>query len=269
MQKNAGLVEAKEVRKQYAGFAALKGISFTLESGKVTALLGANGAGKSTALQIVLGLKQPCSGEILRRGRIGYASQEIGYPLHLTVGEVLRLVALHYASKDLIPDLVDRFELGKLQYRRTGALSGGERRRLAIASAFLSRPEVLVLDEPTTGLDVASRQKLWREIGIFRDQGGAVLLSTHDLNEVSQVADDALLIEQGETLFYGPLREILDRIQARTIHYTESGIAKSMVTLDADEFVRKLVAANSSFQGLRVREATLEEAFLELRKSRQ
>jgi ABC-2 type transport system ATP-binding protein len=268
MIEKKSLIEAENVRKQYAEFVALKGVSFALKAGTATALLGPNGAGKSTTMQIILGLKQPSSGKILRRARIGYASQEIGYPLHLKVKEVLTLVAAHYDSNELIAALVERFGLTKLLSRLTGALSGGERRRLAIASAFLSRPEVLVLDEPTTGLDVESRQQLWRELAVFRDSGGSILLSTHDLNEVAQVADEALLIEKGEALFYGSLKEILAKIQARTVQYDFDGLTCTEVTMDADEYVRSLVAKKILFKNLRVREASLEEAFLELRRSR-
>lgn len=269
MSSAVSKIEVVHVSKFYGDYCALKDVSFQLEPGKVTALLGPNGAGKSTTLQLLLGLKKPSSGQIHRRAPIGYASQEIGYPLHLRVAEVLRLVAIHYDSLAEIESLSERFDLGRLRSRLTGSLSGGERRRLAIACAFLAKPEVLILDEPTTGLDIESRHCLWLELRKFRDQGGSVLLSTHDLNEVAQLADDALLIERGELLFSGPLRKILAEIRAKTIFFEADMGEISETTLDSDAFVRGLVNRGENFRNLRIREATLEEAFMELRRSRQ
>lgn len=269
------IIEVVNLEKSYGDHLALKGISFSVRKQSICALLGPNGAGKSTTLKILLGLRQPSRGEVSLFGlkpwetalknKIGYTSQELSYPPHLKVFEVLQFVRRHFSETESLEALKGRLGLDRIWKQQVGGLSGGEKRRLGLACALVSKPEILILDEPTTGLDIESRHALWREIKSFQKQGGTVILSTHDLNEVSQVAEEILLIDQGQLLFQGRLSDILSKVSLKKISYYEGEIEQIHLAEDSDAFVQKLVIEKTSFRELKIHHATLEEAFLKIR----
>ncbi|MCX7979080.1 MAG: ABC transporter ATP-binding protein, partial [Bdellovibrionaceae bacterium] len=271
---------------------ALRGVSFQVAAGKITALLGPNGAGKTTTMSLILGLRRPSFGKLLVfdrpprdlevRRKIGYASQELSFPSQLRVQEVLDFVAAHYQNTLSISEIARKFELDRLLCRQVGGLSGGEKRRLGLATALIHRPQLLVLDEPTTGLDIESRMLLWNEITHFAAVGGTVLLSTHDLTEVSRIANDVLLIDHGQIIFSGSLQQILQEIDLKSVIFSSlrpppenlPGCVKlsaigphqwQVLCRDSDTFIQELVKSEVPFQGLFIKNATLEEAFLKLR----
>ena len=259
------LIDVQDLKKNFSNHQALKGLSFQIRKSEITAFLGPNGAGKSTTLKTILGLRKPSSGSVSVFGKIGYTSQELSYPPHLKLKEILCFVKSHYDNSESVSTLAEQFHLTGLLHRQVGGLSGGERRRLGLACALMAQPEILVLDEPTTGLDLESRQDLWKIMQQFKAQGGAILLSTHDLHEVSQIADQVLLIDQGQLLFSGPQKKILEQIDLQKISYELNGVEEHHFSENSDAFVRDLVEKKIPFQNLKIHHASLDEAFLKLR----
>ena len=198
-----------DIHHAYAGRPALAGLSLTVGPGEVFALLGANGGGKTTALKIMAGMLQPDrgTGRILDlplrdsravRARIGYMAQGLALAPHLNVAETLRFRAALYHLDDSggrIARMIDRFGLGPHTDTRVAALSGGWARRLHMACCLLHGPSVVLLDEPTTGLDAVARQQLWLEIGRLADAGAAVVIATHDHHEAAWAGRGLFLID--------------------------------------------------------------------------
>ncbi|WP_449220078.1 ABC transporter ATP-binding protein [Tistrella mobilis] len=283
------------VTKRYGAMAALDGIDLTLHRGEVLALLGPNGAGKSTALSLLLGLRKPDQGRVELFGRspddpaaramVGATPQDTGFPETLKVGEVIDLVSAHYPNPVAKAELLDRFGLTPLAGRQTGGLSGGQKRRLAVALAFAGRPAAVFLDEPTTGLDVEARRMLWAAVDGYVAGGGTVLLTTHYLEEAEALARRIAVIDQGRVVAEGALDDIRGRVSLRRVRFTaahlppldakalgierveRSGTEIVLVTARADDTVRALVMSGAPFSDLEVRAATLEEALMSIVRS--
>ena len=207
-----------EVTKRFGHATALDGVSFTIASGDVVALLGRNGAGKSTALAVLLGLRCPDAGtarlfgvdprRASARQLVGVALQESAFPATLRVRELVELVRAHYVFPLPVPAVLRRFGLEGLSNRQLGGLSGGERRRVGVALAFAGRPSLVVLDEPTAGLDGAARRSVWAAIREHADEGGTVLLTTHYLEEAEALATRVVLIDAGVVVTDGSVASI-------------------------------------------------------------
>lgn len=264
------IADFEKVEKSYHGKAALGPLSFRLLPGQVTVFLGPNGAGKSTTFKILLGLREPTKGTARLFGhsprspeariRVGYTSQDLSYPAHLTTSEVLNLVRGHFRQTFDLNELKSRFQLERVWKNKLGGLSGGERRRVGLACALVGRPELLILDEPTTGLDVDSRKQLWQEIESFKKQGGSVLLATHDLHEAGLIADRVLLLEKGQLRIDGTIDEILKPIDFKRLRYQTNGQTIEESVKDSDAKIRDLVRQGTVFENLEVRRLGLEEA---------
>ncbi len=269
------ILKVENLKKSYQGKAILKGLSFQLQSHEIVAFLGPNGAGKSTTMKMIMGLRQPDAGQIQVfkgnpkqlhvKDRIGYTSQELSFPPHLLVCEVLKFVGAHYKNPISLQEIYQRFQLEKLKKATVSDLSGGEKRRLGLACALIGQPQLLILDEPTTGLDVESRHNLWKEIIKFRKDGGTVLLSTHDLNEAGAIADRVILMDEGQILISGTVKEIKSRIEFQKISYRWKNQDYQELVQNSDQFVKNLVREKPDFQDLLVHPVTLEEAFLKIR----
>lgn len=278
----------ERVWKRFGSVAALRCVSFELGKGEVAALLGPNGAGKTTAISLLLGLRLPDHGRALlfgvdprtkeARRRIGVTPQEVAFPPTVTVRELVELVRCHYPRPAPLEEILEEFGLVELRARKTGGLSGGERRRLALALAFAGRPELVVLDEPTAGLDVAARRAFWRAIRGFNEGGGSVLLTTHHLEEAEALAQRVTVLSRGRVVAAGSVEEVsgslgLTRVRLRAASLPElpgvarAGCDRGVWTLhcrDADTVVRELVRRRLPFQSLEIRPVSLEEAFLAL-----
>jgi ABC-2 type transport system ATP-binding protein len=213
--------ELRGVHKRYGRLEALRGVDLQLRPGELVALLGPNGAGKTTAVSILLGQRRPDAGSARLFGRdptlpatrrlVGATPQVAGFPDNLTVAEVVDFVRVHYPDPAPTPELLERFGLAELAGRRAGGLSGGQTRRLAVALAFAGRPRLVVLDEPTTGLDVESRRSLWEIVRAFVADDGAVLLTTHYLEEAQALASRVAVLAGGRIVAHGSVEDIATR----------------------------------------------------------
>jgi ABC-2 type transport system ATP-binding protein len=220
-------VSLKRVVKRLRTTIALAGVSLDVRSGEIVAVLGPNGAGKTTAVRIMLGLRRPDEGEALLFGRdprdpksrltVGATPQELEFPGTLLVREILDFAARHYPAPRQADNLLDQFGLLELARRQVGGLSGGERRRLAVAVAFAGNPAAVFLDEPTTGLDVESRRRVWAAVRCFREGGGTVLLTTHYLEEAEALATRVVLLAKGEVVGDGAPGAVKERLGAPTL----------------------------------------------------
>jgi ABC-2 type transport system ATP-binding protein len=278
----------EDVHKAYGATVALHDLSLAANRADVLALLGPNGAGKTTALSILLGLRRPDHGRArllgedprLTRARraVGATPQATGFPGTLRVGELIELVRAHYAAPAPAGELLERFGLAGLERRQAGGLSGGQQRRLALALAFAGDPEVLVLDEPTTGLDVEARGAVWREIRGFAAAGGAVLLTTHYLEEAEALATHVAVIAGGRLIVQGDVAAVRARARLTTIRLAAHDVPQidgvvrrasgdggtTLYAVDGGAVVTELVRLGVPLVGLEVAPASLEEALAEL-----
>jgi ABC-2 type transport system ATP-binding protein len=202
--------ELRSVSKSFGNVRALDGLDLRVESGERLALLGPNGAGKTTALGLLLGLRRPDAGSVRLFGRdprevearraVGCTPQETTFPSTLRVGEIVDLVRAHYRAPLPRRAVLDLVELGAHEQRQVGGLSAGQRRRLACALAFAGNPALVLLDEPSGGLDVEGRRRLWQTI---RESGRTVLLTTHSLEEAEALATRIAILRQGSLAIAG------------------------------------------------------------------
>ncbi|RKR89716.1 ABC-2 type transport system ATP-binding protein [Micromonospora pisi] len=282
------LARADRATRRYGDVTALNQVSFEVGAGELVGLLGPNGAGKSTLLSLLVGVRRVTEGRVElfggdprdpgRRQRLGVTPQETGLPPTLRVGEVVDFVSAHYANPIPRAELLDQFGITDLARRQTGGLSGGQKRRLAIALAFVGRPELVILDEPTTGLDVEARHSLWAAIRAYHADGGTVLLSSHYLEEIEALAQRVVVLGQGRVLADDTVAAIRDIVGVRRVSLTVAdlpplpgvlGVERTdgrthLLTADADQLVRDLVTSNVPFSDLEIRPTSLEEAFLTL-----
>ena len=217
-------IEVQNVYKSFKDVQAVRGISLAIRSGEFVALLGPNGAGKTTLVEMMEGLRKPDSGEILLQRKswkknekelrkiIGLSLQETRFSEKLTVRETLRLFASFFELGDeRINEMLVLTGLESKEKAMTGTLSGGQRQRLALAVALLNRPEILFLDEPTTGLDPHSRLDLWNILKTLKDQGETTLiLTTHYMEEAESLCDHIIIVDEGKILREGSLEDLLD-----------------------------------------------------------
>ncbi|MET8004711.1 ABC transporter ATP-binding protein [Nonomuraea glycinis] len=280
------LARTVEVTRRYGSTLALDSVSLDIRPGELVGLLGPNGAGKSTLINLFVGLRRPTSGTVevlggspadplVRRG-IGVTPQESGLPEVLRVGELVDFVSAHFPDRADRSELLARFDLGGLVKRQIGGLSGGQKRRLAVALAFAGNPRLVFLDEPTTGLDVEARRALWDGIRAFHAEGGTVLLTSHYLEEIEALAQRVVVVGQGRVLADDTVQAIRDMVGVRRVslvaaelpelpgviaHHREDGRVH-LVTSDPDRLVVELVRSGTAFSGLEIRPTSLEEAFL-------
>jgi ABC-2 type transport system ATP-binding protein len=284
----AVLARAVQATRSYGPVIALDGVSLEVPAGQLLGLLGPNGAGKTTLLQLLAGLRRPTSGTVelfggdprqaWRRRRLGSTPQETGLPPTLRVQEVVDFVAGHFDHPVPTGELLEQFGLTGLDRRQTGGLSGGQKRRLTVAVAFVGRPDLVLLDEPTTGLDVEARHALWDAVRVYHRGGGTVVLTSHYLEEVEALAERVVVIDQGQVRADGTLAEIRSLVPGRRLRLRAPALPElagvdrvnlegdryELWTADSDAVVRQLVRNAVRFRDLEVSTASLEEAFLAL-----
>ena len=282
------ILKASDLRHSYGKIESLRGLSFEIEKAGVVALLGPNGAGKSTLSRILSGVLTPTAGHlelmgcpshsIEARRRVGITPQEVDFPKHLRVEEILNLVRSHYDNSRPLEALLESFQLQGLRRRYASELSGGQKRRLAVACTFAGPAKLVVLDEPTTGLDIESRRVLWENVREFSRHGGSVLLTTHYLDEVEALAGRVLVLHQGQLLYDGGVQELKSRIGFRRVRFQSEDFEGKLggyqferasndfqlVCPDSDVVVRLLIDKSVPFKNLEVTSVSLEDAFLAL-----
>ncbi len=211
-------LEARELAKRYGEREALKGVSFEARPGELVAIIGPNGAGKTTLLSILAGILKPDAGEVLvPEGEIGWVPQQAALYRRLTVEENLLLFARLEGHEDPRASTEEMLELAGLGERRgeiVARLSGGNQQRINIAIGLLSRPVVLLLDEPSVGLDPRQRARLWEFVSGLAGGGTTVIFSTHDIQEAERYGQRLLVLADGDSLFDGPAEELREAVRS-------------------------------------------------------
>lgn len=218
---NEPAVSVRNLTKSFSGRRVVDDLSFDVQKGEVFALLGHNGAGKSTTIDLILGLKAPERGSAKILGmdaaknrkqvfeRVGVQLQNTRYQPNITVEEACIEYASLYADPANYPKLLERFGLGTLRKSFVSKLSGGERQKLSVVLALIGSPEIVFLDELTTGLDVAARREVWRTLKQLKDQGLTIFLTTHYMEEAEALCDRVCIIKSGKKVTEGTIDEVI------------------------------------------------------------
>ena len=273
-------IAVRGLRKSYGALEAVRGIDFEVRRGEVFGLLGPNGAGKTTTVEILEGYRRRDAGEVevlgsdpadaggAWRERIGVVLQSSAMYETLTVVEMLRLFAGYYREPRPVDEVVSLVGLQDKRDDRVRRLSGGQRRRLDLGLALVGDPELIFLDEPTTGFDPRARRQAWETIRGLRGLGKTILLTTHYLDEAERLADRVAVLAQGRIVASGAPAELTGAVAATEIRYRENG---REVVLETDEPTRVLheltsraLAERRELEGLVVRRPSLEEVYLSL-----
>jgi ABC-2 type transport system ATP-binding protein len=272
-------VAVGDLRKSYGGHEALRGISFEIRAGEVFSLLGPNGAGKTTTIEILEGYRHRDGGDVsvlgvdpadassAWRGRIGVVLQSSAMYETLTVRESLALFAGYYKRPRPVDEVVSVVGLEEKRDSLVRKLSGGQRRRLDFGLALVGDPELIFLDEPTTGFDPAARRNAWQTIRSLRELGKTILLTTHYLDEAEQLSDRVAVLREGRIVATGTPAD-LTRTPATEIRYRENGKEVVLRTETPTRVLAELTARAAEqgreLEGLEVRRPSLEEVYLEL-----
>lgn len=258
-------IDFAHVSKSYGAVRALDDVSFAIAPGEVVALLGPNGAGKTTAIEIVLGLRRPTGGRASVHGTIGATPQNTGFPDVLRVREILAFAAAHYTHGRGVDETLAAFDLADLANKRIGDLSGGQQRRVGIALAFVGDPDVVVLDEPTTGLDIEARRGVWEQLRAGAGPTRTVLFTTHYLEEAQALATRIIVLAEGRVRFDGTPAAFAATLGKRRVEYAGAdGRRVSLVCDDTDAYVRALVRDAVPFKDLLVTQPSFDDVFLHL-----
>ena len=296
------MISVRGLRKSYGTLEAVRGIDLDVAPRQIFAFLGPNGAGKTTTVEILEGYRQPTSGEVTVLGsdpekaghawrqRIGIVLQESRMHPELTVRESLELFAGYYRAPRNVDDTVELVGLAEKADERVGRLSGGQQRRLDVALALIGDPELLFLDEPTTGFDPSARRRAWEVIASLRDLGKSIFLTTHYMEEAQELADQVAIIAGGQIVAHGTPRDLssrdgqVSRISFRLPAGVDAGEVPPALgatvggmdelEIQADDPVRVLnqltgwaLERGVELAGLEVRQPSLEDVYLELTRA--
>jgi ABC-2 type transport system ATP-binding protein len=291
-QAAPAVASLRSAHKRYGAIHALDGVDLEIRRGELLALLGPNGAGKSTALGLLTGRFGADGGQVSvfgadpressTRRRFGVMQQEAQLPETLKVRELVNLFASYYPAPRVVDETLGLSGIGDLAQRRYAALSGGQQRRVQFALAICGAPELLFVDEPTTGLDVDARRGFWQVLRDLREQGLSIVLTTHYLEEADALADRVVLIHRGQVLAEGSTAEIKARASGSQLRCASAldvavvatwpgvhevqreGARLRIRCADSDAVLRRLLTADPSATQFEVAALSLEDAFVEL-----
>lgn len=283
------LLEVHDLVKHYPKIKAVNGVSFTLKAGTCFGLLGPNGAGKTTTIEILEGIHESTSGEVLYkaepvgqrfRNEAGIMFQSTALQDFITVRETLEMFARLYTRNADLDDLIQRCNLSAYLDQDNRQLSGGQRQRLLLAIALVNDPDIIFLDEPTTGLDPQSRRNFWDLIEFIKAQGKTILLTTHYMDEAYVLCDEIAIMDHGKIIAQGTPKELLAaHFNDVILQLPESDISNigslpfptykrkdliEITTSDVNQTIEELMARDISLAHLQVRSRNLDDLFLEL-----
>ena len=284
------IIQVRNLIKRFGSLSAVDDISFDIPEGTCFGLLGPNGAGKTTTIEIIEGIKQPTSGEIFYRGKprgdqfkldIGIQFQSTALMDFVTTREVLELFGRFYNAPVEIAELTRLCQLDDFLDTFATKLSGGQKQRLLLAVALINDPELLFLDEPTTGLDPQSRRNFWELIESIKQQGKTILLTTHYMDEAEQLCDQLLIVDHGKIIAEGSPRQLLEQhfghsyvcLNSEDINADLNGLSDEisrsngqleLQTHSVEQTIKQLMEMEINLSSLRVRNPTLDDLFLKL-----
>ena len=263
-------IEINGLKKRYGTHDVLKGLDFHVVRGEIFALLGANGAGKTTALECIEGLRSYDGGRITLHGKMGIQLQSASLPAHIRVREAVRLFAA-WNHTEPAPGMLSALGLDGLSRRQYRELSTGQKRRLHLALALIGNPDILFLDEPTAGLDVEARASLHEQIRLLREQGKTILLTSHDMAEVENLCDHIAILRNGVAAFSGTVPELNEKLGK---HYNITIRTNlGMHQLESDDVAGTLLSllqhcreSRAVISDLHVDRGSLEQHFIQIAK---
>ena len=280
MNSPAHAIEVAALEKRYGPTSAVDGISFSIATGEVFGLLGPNGAGKTTTVEILEGYRRRSGGDVRVLGhdpaerdrdmqqRVGIVLQSCGFYPRVTVREAVEHFSKAYERPRDAGETIDLVGLSEKADARTKDLSGGQRRRLDLALALVGDPELIFLDEPTTGFDPAARRTAWGVVRTLKELGKTVLLTTHYLEEAQALADRVAIVKEGRIVAEGPPDQLGPGSSRYRVSYISDGNRVEHQTDDPTELLHRLtrdaIARGERLDGLEVTRPTLEEVYLEL-----
>ncbi|MES9830948.1 MAG: ABC transporter ATP-binding protein [Candidatus Thiodiazotropha sp. DIVDIV] len=285
------MIEARNLCKHYPGVKAVNGVSFNIPRGVCFGLLGPNGAGKTTTVEMLEGIITPSSGTILYKGKplgqrfrdeAGIMFQHTALQEFIQVDEALKMFQRFYTNPRTIEDLVEACALEEFLTRDTRKLSGGQKQRLLLAIALINNPDVVFLDEPTTGLDPQSRRNLWNQVRRIKAENKTLVLTTHYMEEAFELCDEIIIMDHGVIIAQGnPHTLLADHFDNSVISLPQKALPEGfnpdegtsmhpqgeiieILSKDVDTTIRHLTSHQVSLKQLQVRSPTLEDLFLEL-----
>ncbi len=282
------ILEVRNLQKQYKSVVAVEDVSFSVEQGSCFGLLGPNGAGKTTTMEIIENIIEPSGGAILYRGsqrdesfrqQVGIQFQHTSLLNYLTVKETLKLYRQLYRNPQEMEWLIQRCNLEPILAQRNNQLSGGQRQRLMLALALVNRPELIFLDEPSTGLDPQSRHYLWDIVDEIKADGKTIIMTTHSMEEAQYLCDTIAIMDRGKIIAEGsPAELIASHCSTNTIRLPRASVEAALAGLDLDYdldgstiFIRtanvdgvltRLISAGVDLTDMSVQSPNLEDVFL-------
>ncbi len=295
MPASPALMEVRGLYKEFkGGVRAVNGVDFAVPEGKCFGLLGPNGAGKTTTIEIMEGIKEATQGEVFFRGqprgrdfkrKVGIQFQDTSLPDFLSVREVINLFSSFYEKPLHLDELISLCNLGEFLNRDTDKLSGGQRQRVLLALALVNDPEIIFLDEPTTGLDPQARRNFWDLVRSIKGRNKTLILTTHYMEEAYILCDEIIIMDQGKVLIQGPPDKLLrEHFQGVSVLFPKSDLSTTQLaeiradatlvaereenfeihTQDLDHLISHLQKLGVGLKGMRIRSQTLEDLFLKL-----
>ncbi len=261
-------VQITDLRKSYGRHAVLNGIDLRILRGEIFALLGVNGAGKTTALECIEGLRKYDSGTITVNGKMGIQLQSSSLPSHIKPMEAVKLFA-KWNKTAIDKSMLEALGIQEIQNKQYLQLSTGQKRRLHLALALISDPDIIFLDEPTAGLDVEGRLSLHTQIRRLKSQGKTIILASHDMAEVETLCDRIAILNHGNISFYGTATELTDKIGRKYFIHIKTHLGNN--TVETDNILDTLLSLLGELKqkqievlDIKVDRGTLEQHFIEL-----